>query len=591
MRLRQYFALTARILFILLVSRTTYAASGLDQYGGTTSVQCTNGAAPHFYTEKMGNRWWICDPAGNGFFLKGVYNTIFNVDTEQYALAQTKYATGLTSVWQLNWSLEQVNRMQAWGFNVADGYWSMTPFTTDPRWGTSDNEIPVKMPADTSCNTSRYVFSNTSNWCGATGSGIKDMINGIGPAYTAYGYSYGDYFDPNFSNCVGNTVNGSGIHSVVTGAHNDYLTMITIDESDQTGGMFGPGPDYPPAGIALGGHAAWVTLATAPTQSGTNSSSRQNWLNGGTYSNTTVYTKQELSTWLSTRYAGSITALNDAWGSSYTTFGGSGAGWGVGSGILDEDGTCPSRGTKACWMGNDVTLAGETATMQADMSAFYSLYLDQYFSVMQAQWHNPTYGAPGIMLTMQLGGFSSPPRKEALAEGAKYLDLIELSGIPITPWQCIQNGGCANSQTELNFIAQYAGGVPWWNWEGIDANPDSAEPYTTTSPYTTQAQRSAGFQGMMTGMVNAKDTATGTYNIVGYMWWDMFDMDGEKKNWGLVTPLDNPYDGKSATIKGVNGNNGKDQWGHPTGGEAANYGDFIDGVMTTNNGVYSVIAP
>jgi len=63
-------------------------------------------------------------------------------------------------------------------------------------------------------------------------------------------------------------------------------------------------------------------------------------------------------------------------------------------------------------------------------------------------------------------------------------------------------------------------------------------------------------------------------------------MDNEKLNWGLVSPHDNPYDGKSATIKGA----GPDQWGYPTGGERANYGDFLSAVSTANRLVESQLA-
>ena len=59
----------------------------------------------------------------------------------------------------------------------------------------------------------------------------------------------------------------------------------------------------------------------------------------------------------------------------------------------------------------------------------------------------------------------------------------------------------------------------------------------------------------------------------------MYDLDSQKSNWGLLTPHDNPYDGKSATIKGA----GPDQWGYPTGGERADYGDFISAVMKANH--------
>ena len=44
----------------------------------------------------------------------------------------------------------------------------------------------------------------------------------------------------------------------------------------------------------------------------------------------------------------------------------------------------------------------------------------------------------------------------------------------------------------------------------------------------------------------------------------------EKKNWGLVSLMDNAYDGVEAGMA-----QGIDAWGYPTGGEENNYGDFI----------------
>ena len=589
MRVQRYLASLCFVL-LLLTSTWAHGATSLDQYLGTTSVRCSNGPLPHFYTQKIGDRWWICDPAGNGFFMKGVANINYNVDPEQLILNETKYIPGPTTSWTLNWDLEMVRRLQAWGFNTIadDSYAGVMPFNVDVLWSgvTSDHTIPVKLPFPSGANVSRYAFENIPQ-CGAP-SAIKDMINGVGAAYTAYRYDYGDYFDPNFSSCVGGIVPTTSVHQIATGLHNDYFLYITLDESDQTGGLFGPGPDFPtlPA-VSLSGHAAWVTLATAPTQT-----SNSTW-NITSYSDTTVYTKRELSNWLAARYSNSIASLNAAWGSHYTTFGSSGAGWGVGSGILDEDGTCPNGSGghwTPCWVGNPITLVGETSAMQADMSAFYSHYLDQYFSVMQSQWHNPTYGAPGIMLEMGLGGFSTPPRREALTEAAKYLDLVLMPGIPPPPWSCAvaSGGACTDSQARVDFVAKYLGDRPWINWEGTNANHDSAEsPYGSVTPYTTQAQRGAGYQGMVTGLVNAKTTTTGTYPVVGFDWWGAFDQDGEKLNWGLLSSHDNPYDGCSATIIGC----GNDQWGYPTGGEVANYGDVIHGVTAANSGVFSAMAP
>ncbi len=169
--------------------------------------------------------------------------------------------------------------------------------------------------------------------------------------------------------------------------YSSYLLYVTIDESDETG-LLDAGPDFPTVGGTgqsgsgpdPSAHASWITLVSAPTQSSNSSQ-------GVTYSDTTVYTKQAFSTWLAARYSNNIAALNSAWNSNYSTFGASGAGWGVGSGIIDENGTCPSKSNgQSCWVGNVFTLAGETTTMQSDMSAFYVYYLDQYFSVMQSRY-------------------------------------------------------------------------------------------------------------------------------------------------------------------------------------------------------------
>jgi hypothetical protein len=560
------------------------AAQQFDRYGGLTSVNCTAPAA-RFYTQKLGDRWWLCDPAGHGFFMKGVAYVMPNVDNQQIALNPIKYATGPTSVWELNWSLEQINRLRSWGFDTIadDSYAGLTPNAVDPRWGTSDNTIPAasRMPYTVINDTTRYILQNSSG-CG-TPSPIKDLINGVGSAYTGYHYNYADYFDPHFPSCVANIVKTSGIHDAATGVHGDYLLYITIDESDQTGGLLSStGQDFSslPAGCNGSGHPSWIVLATAPTQS-----SDASW--NATYKDPVVYTKQAMSIWLVNRYHNDIRALDSAWGARYSTFGGNG-GWGKGRGLLDEDGTCPSRQwTDRCWVGDQYTLAGETPTMRADMGAFYSYYLDRYLSVMRDAWHNRIYGAAGVLLQMQLGGWSTPPRKEALIEGARYLDLPQLASIPPPPWAC-PHSQCADAQRRVDFVGRYLGDHPWINWIGVDANPDSAESaYAsgTDSPFSSQAARGAAYAGMMAIQLNTRIMATRTYPIVGFYWWSAFDMDSEKLNWGLMTPRDNPYDGRSARVAGI-----KDQWGYPTGGEERNYGDLISSIKASNFSADRILA-
>src|SRR6267378_3094342 len=130
------------------------AQTQLDQYGGSKAIPCSAGAKPHFYTEKINNRWWLCTPAGNAFFMKGVYNVDMNDTTPDYqgvalsSVIATKYASGATTNSTLNWAAQTVKRLQSWGFNTLGEYASAYtwPAFTDSRWGTPDSTIPAKMP-------------------------------------------------------------------------------------------------------------------------------------------------------------------------------------------------------------------------------------------------------------------------------------------------------------------------------------------------------------------------------------------------------------------------------------------------------------
>jgi hypothetical protein len=541
-------------------------------------VQCSKGPAAHFYTAKIGDRWWICDPAGNGFFLRGVWDMVANANSTTAAFVQSKYAGPLPS-WEANWALEQVRRIQSWGFNTVSDFSinELWPGTVDPAWGTPGNTIPIKAPFALTEQITRYSFTNSGGVCGA--SALKDMMNGVGPAYTGYHWNYGDYFDPNFTNCIANQLSTDtwGLLLALNSINSPYLIYVTIDESDQLGPL-DAGPNFSTVdnantGVLLPGknsaNVAWVTLVAAPTQTA-------NSAQGVTYSDTTVYTKGAFSNWLSARYSGNIAALNSAWGANYTSFGSAG-GWGVGTGVMDENGACPSAASgQTCWVGDPFALIGETATMQTDMGAFYAYYLDQYFSVLTGQFH---IYAPGVMLLAQLGSWGAPPPQQVLTEAPKYIDLPLMGMTPA--WVCLN---CTDQQARIDFTAQYLGDHPWINWAGFFALPDSAESaFAPPNPaYATQAERGAGYQTMVNNILTAKTTAYGSYPIVGFDWWGLYDLNSQDANWGFLTPLDNPYDGTSATIAG----GGPDQWGYPTGGEVANYGDFLTAVTTANLNIY-----
>ncbi|HWB96039.1 MAG TPA: hypothetical protein VG672_05040, partial [Bryobacteraceae bacterium] len=438
-----------------------------------------------------------------------------------------------------------------------------------------DSTIPVKLPFLGFISASLYALTNSGHYASQP---VKDLMAGVKTSvYTGYRSQALDYWDPNFGQWLTNDIaQDSWSQQSIKGPHNEYMIAISVDDTDNLQG-FGAGPDFPTVGNGLveagyvQPHLGWIILVTSPTQ--TSNSAR-----GVTYSDTTVYSKQKLSSWLSSRYNGSIAALNAAWGSNYTTFGSAG-GWGTGTGLLDEDGTCPARGSSKCWVPTDpYNLTGATSQMQSDLSAFLVVHAQNYFATIKGIL---TAAAPGVLYAgpTSLGTWGTPPRREILEAASQYVDLLEVATVPPL---CTN---CTDLQQRVDFVTTYGGDKPWTSWEGFPANQDSfMSPYaTSTDEFTTQAARGAAYQQRVQQLLNAADSSTGTHHLVGLQWWDLYDMRGEDTNWGMLTPRDDPYDGASATET-----TGADSWGYPTGClsgygcEQGNYGDFITPVTQAN---------
>ncbi len=569
----------------------TIASGVYDQYGGITELACSNGPAPHFYTQKINGRWWLCTPAGNAFWMRGVYD-ISASDTEADYQGIFEYGTACASASSasvsdpcsvveekygdasVTWGPQTVQRLKAWGFNTAAEYAStyVQPTTTNPAWtSTADESNPQKI-AFTGLVWPSHYSRNSNSYAGP----VKDLVGPtLASVYTGDRNASPDVFDPNFAAWLAGdladytTEEYNWIHS----SHSDYLIGINVDDTDELVG-YGAGADF----LALSNgeevtglahpNLAWIVLITPPTQSsGTDANG-----NPITYTNTTVYSKQAFANFMSSRYNGSITALNAAWGSDYTTFGDAG-GWGTGTGLLDENGT-------HSWVPADpYALAGATAAMQADLNAYLLYHAQQYFSVIQNALET---AAPGILYLgpTSLGGWGAPPRAQILQAAAQYVNVIPIASIPTG---CLS---CTDDQAKMNFLYEYAGDMPWINWEGYLAQPDSymspySPPQTSYPQSESQPARGQLFQTMVSQNLSAADSSTGSFHIVGYKWWQYFDDRGEAANWGLVTRRDNPYDGVS-TVTGA----GVDSWGFATGGELGDYGDFLDDVTSANLNIY-----
>ncbi|MGH9542989.1 MAG: Ig domain-containing protein [Terriglobales bacterium] len=541
--------------------------TALDAYGGAMALACPQGAAAHFYTSKIGNRWYLCTPAGHAFWLRSVYTVDVDDSLDYAGLRYKDEAIAKYGDSDLTWGPQQNRRLLAWGFNGLAEYSSIYVQATTANSGWPNGQEPVPVPFIGLIAASHYTQTNEGGYASGP---VKDLMAGLNPkVYSAYSNVAPDIWDPNYVLWIENFLQKDpSARQWLQGPNNSYLIGLQVDETDTTFG-FGAGGDFPTMdnGQPVGGKAqpnlGWVALVTSPTQT-------SNSKTGVTYTDTTVYTKQALMQFLEQRY-GTIQALDSAWGANYTTFGSAG-GWGSGTGLLDEDGT-------HAWVPKDfINLHDGNAAIDKDLNDFLLQHATKYFSEIKAVL---AQYAPGVLYMgpTVLGSWGAPPRAQVLQGAGPNIDVVVMGTVP---------AGAPDDQQRVDFIAQNLGDKPWLEWEGFVANPDSyffsyPSGDATYAPSTTQAARGQEYQGMVSLLLHTH-TSAGSYPIVGFKWWQYVDNPDENLNWGLVTRRDNEYDGHAASTAG-----GHDAWGYATGGEAHNYGDFLSGVEKANWQIWATL--
>jgi hypothetical protein len=258
-------------------------------------------------------------------------------------------------------------------------------------------------------------------------------------------------------------------------------------------------------------------------------------------------------------------------------------GWGIGSGLMDED------GRNTTWTGTNPTCltamtgcAGNAnAAVAANLNEWLGQFASEYFnSVRTAVKTNDSgmlYLGPDT-----LGTWGTPPRPQILQAANPYLDAAFFNWDPDLPNSTI---GAAAYQ----FYTQYFGDKPMLNFLTMHATADSflsayANGYSAANGITrdaTQAARGTRYKNYLNTMLTTP-SYNGTYQWVGANWWGLYDFWNEKIDWGLVSLNDNAYDGHeavtatnvtcSAPLNSIT----------ICGGEAANYGDVITQVKVGN---------
>jgi len=249
-------------------------------------------------------------------------------------------------------------------------------------------------------------------------------------------------------------------------------------------------------------------------------------------------------------------------------------GWGIGTGLLDEDG----RPSHQAWLGGDFmgledTRPGVREDLDNMLRAAAAHYMENCRAVIKSVFPNTLYFGPG------LGSWSVPARGPVLEAAAKYMDLMLTGSISnFTP-------------AMLDYVGRYYGDKPILGSVFLSANRDSALNHYSDSNVAgspTQAARGKAYYDAVQGYLKNPVPSTGSQPFVGVGWWAYYDDWGEKKNWGLVTTLDNAYDGHEDVSAAVPCSPPFSKFG--CGGEAGDYGDTLTLVEQANRSWMSYAA-
>lgn len=153
---------------------------------------------------------------------------------------------------------------------------------------------------------------------------------------------------------------------------------------------------------------------------------------------------------------------------------------------------------------------------------------------------------------------------------------VEISGVTVSGYNSAPNSSYTvtsiNSPTQFTYYT--TGTCP--GIAGTSGNAFLPDP--SAGGYPSQAARGASLVTNIKQLLSTSYCASGTKPYVGYTWWDWLDDPSEQLNWGLVTPLDNAYDGvQDRTATSI------DIFGYRRGGEPTNMGNVISSVITANS--------
>jgi hypothetical protein len=458
------------------------------------------------------------------------------------------------------WGQQIVRRLRSWGFNALGQYTSTSPAVPVGAWGGRTHN-PERMPLVMFVGGLSDALDNPSSM--GLPERVKSLLEGV-PRSTYGGYRahFPDVYDPKLRVAIKNTV--AYWNRAFTGgfASQPWIIGLVMDDADYMYGVKSRG------GAPVNAYPD-VAFLVACARFDFRDIAKKDLIGyrATPYAvDTRFHTKYAWIAFLKAKYQNSIDALNRAWrtGGFYTSFDDAG-GYGVGTGVLDED------GRHTAWMGTmkyPYTNTGASPGVQADLNTFlHQLIRDLatiYVSEIRAVDRNH------LILSPMLNNYGARARDEVLRGFADAgVDLFQLND---DPTRTGLSGGMAENNQTYDLT-----GKPAYLWYGIASNRDSdlrglTVPYGTTD-FPTQEARGLHYRDVAMPAVLGARGANGDAYAVGLDYWALWSKPSEGYGSGLVTAKDNAFDGREARRAA-----GKDAGGFPVGGESQDYGDFLTAV-------------
>ena len=249
-------------------------------------------------------------------------------------------------------------------------------------------------------------------------------------------------------------------------------------------------------------------------------------------------------------------------------------GWGIGSGILDED----MRPAHQAWLGNSwngidpmsgFIMKKMSSAARGDLDGYLRQTAGWYFKMLRDGVHSEY---PSTMVAVEIGTWGGVPPAPVLQAAGEFVDLFE-----------DDETRAQFDQARLDYIAKNYGDKPYLAGIYLAANADSEFRNKGNQPpgenFRTQEERGNAYYAAVAGFLGTKNSS-GMNPRAGFILWSWMDMWGEKTNWGLVSHLDNAYDGHEAAAGTVPCSPPLQKYS--CGGELANYGDYLTKVKEAN---------